>query len=36
MSKHLQPGPAPARGAVEARIANPSFRVEIACVAAIP
>ena len=32
----VAPGPAPARATVEARIANPAFRVEIACVAALP
>ena len=31
----IAPGPAPARATVEARIANPQWRVEIACVAAI-
>ena len=31
----VAPGPAPARATVEARIANASFRVEIACVAAL-
>lgn len=32
----VAPGPAPARATVEARIANANFRVEIACVAALP
>ncbi len=31
----VAPGPAPARATVEARIANPKFRVEIAVVAAV-
>jgi enamine deaminase RidA (YjgF/YER057c/UK114 family) len=31
----VAPGPAPARATVEARIANPRFRVEIALVAAV-
>lgn len=31
----VAPGPAPARATVEARIANPRFRVEIAVVAAV-
>ena len=31
----IAPGPAPARATVEARIANPRHRVEIACIAAI-
>ena len=30
----IAPGPAPARATVEARIANPQWRVEIACIAA--
>ena len=31
----LAPGAAPARATVEARIANPGYRVEIACSAAL-
>ena len=31
----VAPGPAPARATVEARIANPGYRVEIAVIAAI-
>jgi enamine deaminase RidA (YjgF/YER057c/UK114 family) len=31
----IAPGPAPARATVEARIANPKYRVEIAVIAAI-
>ena len=31
----IAPGPAPARATVEARIANPQWRVEIACIAAV-
>ena len=31
----VAPGPAPARATVEARIANPKYRVEIAVVAAV-
>jgi len=31
----IAPGPAPARATVEARIANPAYRVEIAVIAAV-